>query len=148
MELKEEHSLPKRCKEGGEPLLDGQKNVKWKKEKGLLTFEFSTSDLFVMLALREEQKTKYIIGDAIVDGNKTKVILALPLEFHKDIVETFEKYSNTALENIRGGFIEVRKSGDEVRVKLFGESMRYGKADHIAVGSLLRRIGIDCFFDI
>lgn len=125
-----------------DPLEDAPKKVKWHKEGGLVFCEFSTENAFGLLALMPSAKTKYITGEVKIEGKPMKVVLALPLEYHNDIKEAFEKTYGSMLKDVRGGFAMLEPGASSPQVALFGESQRFGEADHKAVVKLLEEAGI------
>ncbi|MEM4366676.1 MAG: hypothetical protein QW035_00910 [Candidatus Anstonellales archaeon] len=99
----------------------------------------SSANYSVLLILPSTSVIKYIVGTT---SSGKRVVAALPLEYHADIVEAVEDLLKEKLSSIKGGKIKVEGDIENPQLKVFGESQKYGEADHKEVVGILTSAGI------
>lgn len=112
-------------------------NLKELYQNTLFFYSASPSSV-VLLVLPANSVVKYIDAASASGG---RVVAALPLSYHLDIVEFLEGFLGTKLSGIKGGKIRVEGEPSSPKLFLFESSQKYGKADHSDVASLLKAQG-------
>jgi hypothetical protein len=110
---------------------------------GKVNAQFRKTDFaHVVLAMPQNYSSKYIRAFTIPG---VEVVISLPgINEHYELRNAYEELTGESLqEGISGGYI---KQGNGMLI-LYGQSIKYGEADHKSVANLLNRLGLPAEFE-